>query len=159
MSAKKFLTTRCMVGSMILMLAGIPELANAAQETAQPSSQTDGQDQSSSPKPDPDSPGATKMQGQTDNPAGNGAVPATQSSPSAGQRTTPAKPLGTAAAEPLTPSGVGASEPAGVAIAPAKQRRTRSLLIKVGAIVGAGVALGTVFALSNATSSKPPGSH
>jgi hypothetical protein len=47
--------------------------------------------------------------------------------------------------------------PAGVAIAPAKQRQSRALLLKIGAIVGTGVAVGTVMALSNATPSKPPG--
>jgi hypothetical protein len=69
------------------------------------------------------------------------------------------KPVGTAAAETPTTVGVAASNPSGAAIAPAKQRRVRTLFIKVGAIVGAGVALGTVAALSSASPSKPPGSH
>jgi hypothetical protein len=45
------------------------------------------------------------------------------------------------------------------AIAPAKQHRTRTIVIKVGAIIGAGVAVGTIVALTAATSSKPPGAH
>lgn len=69
------------------------------------------------------------------------------------------KPVGTAAAETPITSGVAASSPGGAAIAPAKQRRVRTLFIKVGAIVGAGVAVGTVAALSSASPSKPPRSH
>jgi hypothetical protein len=69
------------------------------------------------------------------------------------------QPVGTAAAEAPTANGIAASEPAGTAMAPAKQRQVRSFLIKVGAVLGAGAALGTVMALSQATSSKPPGSH
>jgi xanthosine utilization system XapX-like protein len=33
----------------------------------------------------------------------------------------------------------------------------RSFLIKLGAIAGAGIALGTVYALTRGTSSTPPG--
>lgn len=77
-----------------------------------------------------------------------------QSQPSA-----PQKPVGTAVAEPSGASGVAASEPAGTAIAPAKQRRVRTIVLRVGAIVGAGVAVGTIVGLSEATSSKPPGAH
>lgn len=65
------------------------------------------------------------------------------------------EPLGAAAARPVKTTGVAASKPAGAAIAPAKQRRVRSMLIKVGAIAGAGVAIGTVVALSSASPSRP----
>ncbi len=68
-------------------------------------------------------------------------------------------PVGTAAAEAASPVGVMASKPAGAAIAPAKQRRVRMLLIKVGAVVGAGVAIGAVAALSSGSPSRPPGAH
>jgi hypothetical protein len=56
-------------------------------------------------------------------------------------------------------SGVTAAQPAGIAIAPAKQRRVRVIVLKVGAILGAGAALGAVVALSRGTPSKPPGAH
>src|SRR5277367_2204624 len=69
------------------------------------------------------------------------------------------RPVGTAAAPGFTTTGVAASQPAGVAIAPEKQRRARTIVIRVGAIIGAGVAVGTVVALTEATSSKPPGAH
>jgi hypothetical protein len=69
------------------------------------------------------------------------------------------KPAGTAAAPAPKITGVAASKPAGAAYAPAKQRRVRMLLIKVGAVVAAGAAIGTVAALSQASPSKPPGAH
>ncbi|HEV2134382.1 MAG TPA: hypothetical protein VGR47_08965 [Terracidiphilus sp.] len=65
------------------------------------------------------------------------------------------KPVGTAAAPPESAPGVTASRPAGAVIAPAKQRRARAILIRVGLLVGAGVALGTVLALTHATPSQP----
>lgn len=68
------------------------------------------------------------------------------------------EPLGTATAPGVRSVGGGASKPAGTAIAPAKQRQYRSLFVKLGLIAGAGVALGTVYALSRGTSSLPPGS-
>lgn len=75
------------------------------------------------------------------------------------QNEQPQRPIGTAAAEAPRVSGVTAAQPAGAAIAPAKQKRVRTLVLKVGAILGAGAAIGTVVALSAATPSKPPGAH
>lgn len=68
----------------------------------------------------------------------------------------PQAPLGAAAAEQIKTAGGGASRPAGNAIAPAKQHQYRSLVIKLGAAAAAGIAVGTVYALSHATSSTPP---
>ena len=69
------------------------------------------------------------------------------------------RPVGTAAAEAPKVSGITAAQPAGIAMAPAKQRRVRTIVLKVGAILGASAAVGTVIALSAATPSKPPGAH
>jgi hypothetical protein len=66
-----------------------------------------------------------------------------------------ANPVGTAAAPIGKTTGVAASRPAGAVIAPAKQRRARSILIRVGVILGAAVAIGTVVALSKASPSRP----
>jgi hypothetical protein len=124
----------------------------------------------------PDSPGATRAQTQdqssTNNPrsepeaqpsaAGSGQqAPASQpqSQSSQAPSSSPQRPVGTAAAETSNASGVAASQPAGVAIAPAKQRRVRTMVLRIGALVGAGVAVGTVVALTQATPSKPPGAH
>jgi hypothetical protein len=71
----------------------------------------------------------------------------------------PSQPVGAATAEKVPTAGGAAAKPAGAAIAPAKQHQTRSLLIKIGAIAAAGVAAGTIFALSRGTSSKPPGAQ
>jgi len=68
----------------------------------------------------------------------------------------PTQPLGAAAAGDVKTAGGGASRPAGNAIAPVKQHQYRSLLIKLGAVAAAGVAVGTVYGLSHATSSVPP---
>lgn len=81
---------------------------------------------------------------------------APQTSSSNPQQQNPQKPIGTAAAPPEGTAGVTASRPAGAVIAPAKQRRARSILIRVGLIVGAGIALGSVIALTHATPSQPP---
>lgn len=67
----------------------------------------------------------------------------------------PPAPVGTAAAPYEKGIGVAASRPAGVVIAPAKQRRSRSFLIKTGLLIGAAVAVGTVVALSSASPSQP----
>jgi hypothetical protein len=64
-------------------------------------------------------------------------------------------PVGTAAAPYEKTTGVAASRPAGAVVAPAKQKRSRSFLIRVGLIVGACVAVGTVVALSAGSPSRP----
>jgi len=74
------------------------------------------------------------------------------------QQQKPSAPGGVAAAGKSTTYGGAASRPAGTAIAPAKQRQVRSLLIKLGLIGAAGVALGTVYGLSRSSPSTPPGS-
>lgn len=84
-----------------------------------------------------------------------GQAPSPGSSSSAQQQPDQNKPLGTAAAPPESTMGVTASRPAGAVIAPAKQRRERAIFVRVALVVGAGVALGTVMALTHATPSQP----
>jgi hypothetical protein len=124
----------------------------------------------------PDSPGSIVAQKLMDagssraqTPSASQAQPETQSTPQQTQNqsqtagvqssTGTQKPVGTAAAEKPATTGAAASNPAGVAMAPAKQRRVRTLLIKIGAIAGAGVAIGAVAALTTASPSRPPGSR
>ena len=78
-----------------------------------------------------------------------------QASGSSQPQTDGRKPVGTAAAPYEKTMGVAASRPAGAAIAPAKQRRVRTILISVGVIVGAGIAVGSVAALSHGSPSRP----
>ena len=77
------------------------------------------------------------------------------SSQSSSSQQQPGQPVGTAAAPYEKTMGVAASRPAGAAIAPAKQRRVRTIVISVGVIVAAGVAVGSVAGLSHASSSHP----
>lgn len=110
----------------------------------------------------PDSPSATLSQpqglrAQTANSQQQSTPPPQSAAPA--QRQEEQRPVGTAAAAAPEVSGITAAQPAGVAIAPAKQRRVRTIVLKVGAIVGAGAALGTVIALTAATPGKPPGAH
>lgn len=74
---------------------------------------------------------------------------------SSSQQQEPSQPVGTAAAPYERTMGIAASRPAGAAIAPAKQKRVRTILISVGVIVAAGVAVGSVAGLSHASSSHP----
>jgi hypothetical protein len=126
-------------------------VAQAAQTTDSPAPGTT----QSSPRPQPPATPATE------------AAPAPAVTTTAGaQQTTPppaapapqpqiAPPQGTAIAPSEKDTGVPASRPAGAVIAPGKQRRRRSILIRVGLILGAAAAIGTVIGLSAASSSHP----
>ena len=83
-------------------------------------------------------------------------APQPEAAPASGdQQSNPQKPVGTAAAPVTRPSGVAGSRPAGAAIAPAKQRRVRRLLVRWGIVLGAAAAVGTVAALSYGSQSRP----
>lgn len=167
--------TRHIAGCLVLLLLLVAPLAAAAAPQQETSSsrqtdvstvqaQTPSQDSDSGarksnyepfqPQALPDSPGTLRSQTAERNQLLN----ASQPSPNQPQDV-PQEPVGTAAAEFIKTTGVAASKPAGSAIAPAKQRRARSILIKVAAIAGAGVAVGAVVALSAASPSRPAGSH
>jgi hypothetical protein len=115
----------------------------------------------------PDSPGMirsglqdTAQQSQSSTaPQTTSSARAQDSPPATVQDAKPQRPVGTAAAEAPVVSGVSAAQPSGVAIAPAKQHRARTIVIRVAALAGAGVAIGSVAALTAGTSSKPPGAH
>lgn len=83
------------------------------------------------------------------------APPSVSQSSSEPQQNGTTTPVGTAAAPTEQPVGVAGSRPAGAVIAPAKQRRVRTILISVGVLIGAGVAIGTVAALSHSSPSTP----
>ena len=103
----------------------------------------------------PDSPGAAQYPSIAQNDTQSQPVPPPPQNPPAEKQ----KPVGTAAAETSTTTGFAVSRPAGAALAPAKQRRSRTILISVAAVVGAAVAVGMVAALSKGTPSKPPGAQ
>lgn len=66
-------------------------------------------------------------------------------------------PSGAAGAKTAPVHGAPAAQPVGAAVAPAKQHGHRSLLIKAGLLAGAGIAIGTVIALSARSPNRPPG--
>jgi hypothetical protein len=66
-------------------------------------------------------------------------------------------PSGTAGAKAANVKGAPVAQPAGAAVAPARQRGHRSLFIKLGLLAGAGIAVGTVVALSAKSQARPPG--
>jgi hypothetical protein len=55
----------------------------------------------------------------------------------------------------VKPEGITGARPTGSVIAPGKQKREHSIAIRVGLIVAAGIAVGTVAALTLSSSSKP----
>ena len=151
--------TRILSSALAILLCSTPELlfAVTGQNGAPQKQQSTGTPSDSAPQSQgpaastvPDAPQAQPQQN-----------PTSQTNPAPGQNsaTSPQQPEGTAAARSARTIGGPASKPAGSAIAPAKQRQVRSLLIKIGAIAGAGAALGTVYALTRGTPSKPPGAH
>jgi hypothetical protein len=141
-----------------------PQTAAAAQTQAQQKTAA-GSPSATANSTSPTSQESTPSQPVTTYPDAAGAdqkTPAgdTSSLPAAPQPKAQAEePQGSATAEKVSTAGGAAAKPAGVAIAPPKQHRTRSILIKVGALMAAGAAAGTVYALSRGTPSVPPGSN
>jgi hypothetical protein len=97
---------------------------------------------------------AQQNNGQSRGPNAEQSQQTPQTAP-ANQQTPATQPVGTAAAPYIKPEGVPASRPAGAAIAPAKQRRIRQIAIRVGLLVGAGIAIGTVAAASLGSPARP----
>jgi hypothetical protein len=108
----------------------------------------------------PDAPSATMQQEQQQQAAPSQTTDQQQQAnpqqPANGKKKDQA-PLGAAAAEAGVTAGGAASRPAGQALAPANQNQKRSLLIKLGLVAAGAAAIGTVYALSHATGSTPPG--
>ena len=135
--------------------SGLPDSPGATLAKAQPPAFPQAV-QSPTPPPNQSELNQSQLgQGQTNQSQANPA----SSQQNATNQAPPQRPVGTAAAEAPNTSGIAASQPAGVAIAPAKQRRARTIIIRTGAIIGAAVAVGAVIALTEATGSKPPGAH
>lgn len=124
---------------MIVLLASPLTKAQSQSDSNSPAAQTT------------EAPPAPQAQTQNPSPA---QTPNSQANASP-QQSAPTQPIGTAVAPAEKSLGVAASRPAGAAIAPPKQRRARSVIIKVGVIVGACVAVGTVVGLSRSSPSQP----
>jgi hypothetical protein len=149
------LAASCLIVLVTLELDSTAQAQQPLPGTVAPSNQAQSAGQaenreSSSASPDPAIPDAPTAQNA---PAESSQNPAQQPS---GQESTP---LGTAAAPYTRPTGVTGSRPAGAVIAPAKQRRVRAILISVGVIAAAAIAVGTVAALSHGSPSHPIGAN
>jgi hypothetical protein len=144
--------------SLVMSLAlPFPAWAQQQDPAAQPPPQTSGTQ--TTPDANPAQPGPATGAGQAAPakpilPVNDGTQP-NANPQSETPDTTPKAPLGTAAAPYEKGIGVAASRPAGAVIAPAKQRRTRTILIRVAVLVAAAVAVGTVVGLSSASPSSP----
>jgi len=162
-------TSRLIGICLASMLSGVPakQVALAQQVLPQAPSPSQAQSQQDEP-PVPGQPtmppiNRGQLPGSPNPSPSNKATPTyAPNPPAAAEAIAQTQPTGTAAAEVGRPAGMAVSSPAGAAIAPPRQRQVRSFLIKVGVIAGAGVALGTVAALSAASPARVPntgGSH
>jgi cell division septation protein DedD len=144
------LVTGCALGMQVSVFAAEPSATDATSFSSLPAESLQSL---------PDAPSVV-AQAQTPpaNPAGTSTPPAPQTGDK-NSASPPQQPKGAAAAEVQKSTGTAASTPSGAAIAPAKQKRSRSFLIRMGALAGAGIAIGTVVALSSAGPSKPPGAN
>jgi hypothetical protein len=162
MKTKNGSQVQVIVPGLILALLMNPLAYAMAQEPSSPRANVQNEEtQSATSAPDtstssgqqlPDSPGATQNQAPVP------PMPPQQQTQGESQFQ-PKEPVGTAAAETVPTTGVAASRPAGAALAPAKQRRVRTILIRMGAVIGVGAAVGVTMALSEASPSRPPGAH
>jgi hypothetical protein len=66
-------------------------------------------------------------------------------------------PSGAAGAKAPEVKGAPVAQPSGAAVAPVRPRGHRSLIIKLGLVAGAAVAVGAAVALSAKSPSRPPG--
>jgi hypothetical protein len=138
---------RATVSVLVFLLSGAtaPLLAQQQAPAEQPA-----QNSTQPPIELPENPGRSTPAPATSAPAPQNTLPQNNVPPA------PQQPSGTAVAPAVQVSGSAASKPAGVAIAPPKQRQIRSWLIRFGFIAGAGAALGTVVALSAASPGRVP---
>lgn len=163
-----WLQRRIAIGLAVLFalpLGGVPacfaQQATPSQQSSPDQSSSDQAGESVSSSATPQAAAGSATDTNSAQPSSLPQEPAAQG-PAAQQSATPEQkkdsspaPVGTAVAPYEKGVGVAASRPAGAVIAPAKQKRTRSFLIKSGLLIGAGVAVGSVVALSNASPSRP----
>ncbi len=172
MKISTWLLTKPLTGCLVILLAAPFGSAAPAQQQPSPvpqaSNTTPSQPQSpdaksaatntapsASTRSDPQAPAPVQNSAPVQNDDQSGSSSVTQPAQDQ-QKNSSTRPLGAAAAPSENGMGVTASRPAGAVIAPAKQRRVRIFLIRVAIVVGAGVAIGTVMALSHAS---PSSSH
>jgi hypothetical protein len=138
---------RALGGFLALVLAAQGAVSAGAQQPVS-AQQAEPPSTRSQPGPIPDAP--TPAAGTNSQPGDQN-----QQSSATQQPGDEPKPVGIAVAPYVKPSGVAASRPAGAAIAPAKQRRSHAIVIRVALIAGAAAAGGAIVALSAGSRSRP----
>ncbi len=128
--------------ALALLLAAPLERVAAAQQPRPSSAGSSGLPELPRPATDQNAPPNTSQD-----------APAAQPGDEQPAATAPA--VGTAAAPYEKTTGITGTRPAGAVIAPAKQRRIHSVLIKVAIAAGAGAAIAAVALLSHASPSQP----
>ena len=159
MKAQKVLA-KFMVLVVAAVLCGLPEYAQAQQQSSASPQNSQQNGTTIDPSKGPLQPVPTQNEPAAQNPTTPNPESSTESLPATpAPQTKPEpqmqEPLGAATAEGVPTVGGAASRPAGEAIAPSKQNQRRSLLLKMGLIAAAGIATGTVVALSKGTPGKP----
>jgi cytoskeletal protein RodZ len=125
--------------------------SSSGQASGQSSSGQSSSGQSSGAQPSPDHANTTMQ--TIDDPLPDAPGPLSAETP----QQSPQTPSGAAGAKAVNVKGAPVAQPVGAAVAPVRQRGHRSLLIKIGLLAGAGVAIGTVVALSAKSPTRPPG--
>ena len=136
----------CLLTGAFVISNGTPLLANPPQSSSA---------QSSSSQPSSTQPSSTQPNTVDSKP--NDSLPDAPQTQTPANQQHAAAPSGAAGAKAANVKGAPVAEPAGAAVAPPRQRGHRSLLIKIGLLAGAGIAVGSAVALSERSPSRPPG--
>jgi cytoskeletal protein RodZ len=150
------LTGGLLVSGDMPLLASPPQPSSPQSNSSQVSSSQSSSNQSSSIQPS----SIQTVPPQSDQPVRKQEealpdAPQAQAAQTSSQQTTPS---GAAGAKAATVKGAPVAQPAGAAVAPPRQHGHRSLLIKMGLLAGAGIAVGSVVALSERSPvPRPPG--
>lgn len=150
MKVRSFGLPRSLVATGLILLLMAPIAQAAPRQQTVPDQQPQAAHPQTTPATNGNLPQAPAAQNQT-----NTQKPANQQTTPEQQPGNPQEPVGTAVAPYESPVGAAVSRPAGAVIAPAKQKRRHTFLIRMGLIVGAAVAIGTVVALSKGSPSRP----
>lgn len=144
--------------SLVVYAQPIPQSSQPSMDSSKQGTADDAnQAQSPAASPGPDSAPVAVGNEPPDAPSAVQPIQQDQTSSSVPAQEPSSVPSGAAGAKAPSVTGAPASRTVGAAIAPAKQKQHRSMLIKVGLIAGACVAVGSAFALSKGSPSKPPG--
>jgi hypothetical protein len=146
-----------LLAGAFVVSSGMPLMASPQQASDQPASSQQPSSQTSNSNAGAQQSGQQTSEQQPTQPQPtNNSLPDAPQAQTQTQQQAPA-PAGSAGAKAATVKGAPVAQPTGAAIAPAQQRGHHSLLIKMGLIAGAGIAVGAAVALAERSPSRPPG--